>query len=197
VGFFDISGDVIKQAEAAANFTLVRPPDAKVDKAGGAAWTEHGRIIGTSSETVEVDMEGRKAEVLILHVQMEIDKTVTGLNEGGKFRHNMRINRIALQNGAGAVKGSPMKKQHTMSQMSLHKLKAILKACQIQPDTDDGGYSQSLLAECFPPADSLSGVPSPLLDCAFTFELKESKSESTKEPGRWFTNYEIATVFNQ
>ena len=108
----------------------------------------------------------------------------------------MRINRVALQTGKNAEKGTPLKKQHTMSQMSIHKLKTILRACRVEPDTEDGGFSQSLIAECFPAVDNFDGGASPLIGSEFWFEVRESESEGKKD-GRKFTNYEITQIVDQ
>lgn len=197
MGFFDISGDVVKQAEAAANFLLVEPPTAKGEQGGDSSWSEHGRIIETSSENFENEIGGKKCDVLSLQFKVEIDKEGSGLNEGNTFLTKLRINQYALQNWKRATKGSPEKGQHTMSQMAITRMKAIMKVCGIQPDMEDGGYSQGLISECFPPADSFSGVPSPLLGTpAFWFIVKKHLSTSKKEGqvGRVYTNYEIAQV---
>jgi hypothetical protein len=192
LGFFDISGDTVKAAEAAASFGLVEPPTAKQVK-GGAGWTEYVRVKDASSETVETDTDGTKTEVLVLHVLMECDKQGSGLNEGKTFRSNMRINRAALQKGGSAAKGSPWKRQHTMSQLSIYKLKAILRACGFQPDTEDGGFSTQILAECFPGIGDFSGQASPLIGLGFWAEVRSSQSESKKD-GKMYTNYDIQNV---
>jgi hypothetical protein len=196
MGFFDISGDVIKQAEAAAGFQLVIPATAKMGKDGSASWTEHGRVTEAFSETFDVEIEGRKMDNLVLTVKMEIDAEGSNVNAGNTFRNQIRINKIALQTGKMATAGSPLKKQHTMSQMSIHKLKMVMKACRIEPDTEDGGYSQTLLSECFPDVGNFSGEPSPLIGNSFWFEVRKTESDGKKD-GRKFTNYEIAQIVDQ
>lgn len=196
MGFFDIGGDIIKQAEAAANFKLVVPETAKVGKDGGANWTEHGRIVETSGETFTNDTANGKQENLVLTVKMEIDgnENGSGKNTNSTFFSKMRINPAALRTGKGAAKGSQLQKQFTMSQMSIHKLKMLMKAAGIQSDTEDGGWSQVLLAECFPDVGNFSGSASPLIGTAFLFEIRQSESEG--KDGRKFTNYDIVQVFD-
>ena len=196
MGFFDISGDTIKAAEAAAGFKLVVPPDAKLSKDGSANWTEHGRVIETSSEMFDVEIEGRKMDNLVLHIKMDIDAEGSNKNAGNTFRTNLRFNRTALAMGKGQSKGTPLQKQFTMTQMSIHKLKMIMRACGIQPDNEDGGFSQSLLAECFPDVAAFNDSPSPLIGCAFWFEVRQSESEGKKD-GRKFTNYEIVQIVDR
>lgn len=193
MGFFDISGDTIKQAEAAAKFQLVIPDTAKVGKDGSANWTEHGRVVEASSEIFEQENEGRKMEVIGLNIKIEIDKEGSGLNDGSPFQNRLRINKYALQTGKGSPKGSFLKGQYTMSNMSIHRLKAILRACGIQPDMEDGGFSQTLQSECFPAIDNFTGEPSPLIGNEFWFEIRKTDSISKKD-GRSYVNYEIATV---
>lgn len=195
MGFFDISGDTIKQADAAANFLLVIPPNAKV--AGTtASWTEHGHVVETNSEQSQSDVAGTKMDILILNVFVEIDgdERGSGMNAGNKFKTNMRLNQKSL--GSRAEKGSPVGKQKTMTNLSIHKMKAILRGCGIEPDSEDGGYSQTLLSECFPAVDSFTGVPSPMIGAAIHFEVRKTESPSKKD-NRMFTNYEIVQVFDQ
>ena len=192
MGFFDISGDTVKAAEAAASYNLTVPPTAKVGKDGGAAFTEHVRVKDASSETVEKDIEGTKTEVLVLHLNMECDKTGSGLNEGKTFKTNLRINKQALAKGGSYPKGTPWKKQHTMSQLSIAKMKAVLRACGIQGDMEDGGFSQVLQAECFPEVGNFTGEASPLIGQAFWAEIKSRLSEGND--GKMYTNYDINNV---
>ena len=192
MGFFDISGDTVKAAEAAASFNLSIPPTAKTAKDGSAAFTEHVRVKDASSETVEKDIEGTKTEVLVLHLNMECDKLGSGLNEGKTFKTNLRINKQALAKGGSHAKGTPWKKQHVMSQLSISKLKQIVRGCGFQPDGEDGGFSQTFLAECFPPVDNFSGEASPLIGQAFWAEVKSRLSEGND--GKMYTNYDIQNV---
>ena len=196
MGFFDISGDVVKQAEAAANFLLVIPPNAKHEKSGDASWTEHGTVVDASSETYENEYGGKKCEILALNLKVEMSKDTPTLNGGSSFRSQLRINRYALQNWKDRDKGSPEKGQYMMSNMSIHRMKAILKACGVSPDMEENGYSQTLLAECFPASNEFSGVPSPLVGTSFWFEIRKHDSTGKKD-GRTFTNYEIAQIVDQ
>ena len=191
-GFFDIGGDVIKEAEAASSFKLIVPPTAKTRK-DGASWSEEGGIIAASSETVQADLEGRKVEVLVLKLKISISKEGSGSNEGKMFDTNFRINRYALQNGKGASKGTPMYGQRFMSNMSITRVKQVLRACGIQPDTEDGGYSQAILSECFPDISNFTSEPSPLIGQRFWFEVQERTSES-KTNGKTYTNYDLANI---
>lgn len=199
MGFFDISGETVKQAEAAANFLLIIPANAAHKTGGDAEWTEYGRIIEASSDTFEGEYDGKKMEILSLSVKVELmhhDESMNA-NVGSTFKSQLRINRYALQNGKSSPKGSPLKGQYTMSNMSIHRMKAIMKVAGVLPDTEDGGYSQSLLAECFPAADSFSGVPSPLVGTnPFWFIIRKHDSPSKKD-SRTYTNYEIAQVIDQ
>jgi hypothetical protein len=194
LGFFDISGDTVKAAEAAASFNLVVPPTAKLGK-GTEIWTEHVRVKDASSETVEVETEGTKCEVLVLQLLMECTKEGTGLNEGKTFKTNMRINHTALTRGKGAPKGTGWKGQHTMSQLAISSLKRIVRACGFAPDGEDGGFSQMFLAECFPPVGEFSEAASPLIGTAFWAEIKTRKSEG--KDGRMWTNYDIQNVLEE
>lgn len=196
MGFFDIGGDVIKQAEAAANFKLVVPETAKISKDGSANWTEHGRIIEADSETFLTETASGKMENLVFTVKVEIDGSEdgSGKNQGSSFFSKMRLNPTALRTGKGATKGSQLQKQFTMSQMSIHKLKMIMKAAGIASDTEDGGWSQALLSECFPDVGNFSGSASPLIGTAFLFEIRQSESEG--KDGRKFTNYDIVQIFD-
>src|SRR5690349_20577489 len=137
-------------------------------------------------------MEGAKTDVLVLQLNMEVQKEGSGLNEGKTFKTNMRINRAALTRGGSAPKGSHLKKQHTMSQLSIHNLKSIVRACGFAPDGEDGGFSQTFLAECFPDVGAFSGETSPLIGQAFWAEIKTRKSEG--KDGRTYTNYDIQNV---
>jgi len=191
-GFFDISGDVVKAAEAASSFNLIVPPTSKQGK-DGPSWTELGRIREASSETVQVDTEGRKCEVLVLHLKIDILKDGSGLNEGRNYKTNFRINRWALENGRGAEKGSQLSGQRVMSNLSIARMKSILSACGFAPDTEDGGYSQTFLAECFPDVSAFGAEPSPLIGLTFWHELKARESTSKKD-GKQYTNYDIQNV---
>lgn len=189
-GFFDISGDTVKAAEAASSFRLVIPPTAKVFK-DGASWTELGRITEASSEVSKSTVEGRECDILVLHLQIELAKDGSGLNEGKTYKTNFRLNRWALENGRGAPKGTPMAGQKTMSLLSIAKMKAVLSACGFPPDGEEGTYTQALLAECFPDVNTFGAVPSPLIGQSFWHEVKQR--ESNKD-GKSYTNYDIQNV---
>lgn len=191
--FFDISGDTIKAAEAAAGFKMVVPDTSKKTKRGEDLWDEHGSIRAAFSEATEVVIEGRKCPILTLQADIGVDGQGSGKNVGYfPVRFKARMNATAM--GYTADTTSPMSKQATMTRISVARLKNLLSTLGFEPDRDDGGYSQGMLAMLFPPIKSFSGEPSPLVGMNLWFQVKQSETEG--RDGGTFTNIEVNKVLS-
>lgn len=158
--FFDISGDTIAAAEAAADFRLAVPATARDGKDGGKFWTEHGTITRAWSEKYTKKIGDEEMPIQAMHIEMTLDGLGSQMNDGRVFRTSMRLNAIGLKKGAGLPKGNPLKGQHTMTTMSIAKLKNLFRAMGVEPDGEDGGFSAALQLAAFPPVDSFSGETS-------------------------------------
>lgn len=187
MGFFDISGDTLRIAEAAGTFDLAIPADARETKKGGKAWTEHMHIIEAWSEVQQRDA----GEVLLLVAKVEVDNLGSRLNDGKTFEVRMAINQKAL--GGKFDKGSVMDRQKTMSIMAIGLMKRILEVSGIKPGEE--GYDQSTISECFPDLNSFAGLGSPIVGTWFWGEISTRKSISQKT-GREYTNYDVGRVLS-
>jgi len=191
--FFDISGETIKAAEAAAEFKMVVPETAKVTKRGDSVWDEHGTIKAAFSEALETIIEGRKCPILLLQADISVDAEGSGKNAGYfPVRFKARMNSAAI--GSNADKATPMGKQATMTRISIARLKGMLSAANFEPDLEDGGYSQGMLASLFPPVKSFTGEVSPLVGINLWFQVKQGESEG--RDGGKFTNIEVERVIS-
>jgi hypothetical protein len=169
--FFSIPGDVVRDAEAAAEFKLVVPPDAKASPRSPESffWMEGGRITTANSDSY-LSPEG--LPVLTLQIDVAIDNSGSGVNTGRNVGTTFRISNKAIQS-----KGP--KNLLTMSLMSLAKLKGMFATLGIEPDREDGGFSGPMLKNYFPP--SVSGFPadpSTLLNQDVYFQVKQAPFES-------------------
>jgi len=171
--FFNIPGDVIRDAEAAAEFKLVVPDSARTSPRSPDThfWTEAGTIKVAQSGSY-VSPEG--LPVLTLEVSALINGAGSGSNIGREVGTTFRICNKALQNRGP-------KNLLTMSQMSLAKLKGLFAAVGVESDREDGGFSGILLKEYFPLGESsFPSASSPILNRELFFQVKQSPYE-TKE----------------
>lgn len=169
--FFSIPGDIMRDAEAAAEFKLVVPPDARTSKRDPETffWTEAGTItVAQSGKYLSPD----GIPVLTLECEATISAAGSGVNVGRPVNTTFRISNKAIQ-----AKGP--KNLLTMSHMSLAKLKGLFAAIGVEPDRDDGGFSAQLLKAYFPPSESqFPKETSPLINHEISFQVKQSPYEN-------------------
>lgn len=186
--FFDISGDTIRAAEASAAFKMVVPPTAKKNKHGADLWDEHGSIRAAFSEATEANIYGKKCPILTLQADVVVDGMGSNKNAGFfPVRFKARMNSSAI--GSTDDSKSPMGKQATMTRISIARLRGLLGILGYEPDMEDGGYSQNMLAVLFPPVKSFSGEPSPLIGMSFWFQVKQGESKGAD--GNTYLNVDI------
>ena len=169
--FFSIPGDVMRDAEAAAEFKLVVPETARTSSRSADTffWTEAGNLSKLQSGSY-LSPDGIK--VLTLEVEATITASGSGANIGRPVGTTFRIAPKALQS-----KGP--KNLLTMSHMSLAKLKGFFAALGIVPDREDGGFSGQLLLQYFPLAeDQFPHDASPALNTELFFQVKQSPYET-------------------
>lgn len=165
--FFAIPGDILREAEAAAEFKLVVPESATVSKRDPNThfWNEGGTVTSASSDGY---ISPETYPVLALSVEVSIDSTGSGVNTGRPVNTTFRISKKALENKAP-------KNLFTMSLMSINKLKQLMTSIGIEPDMQDGGYSPSILKEYFPKSsESFPSETSQLLGQDLYFQVKQS-----------------------
>lgn len=169
--FFHIPGDVMREAEAAAEFKLVVPETARSSPRNPETffWGEAG-VITTAQSGNYISPEG--LPVLTLEVEATINTNGSGANVGRPCGTTFRICNRAIKN-----KGP--KNLLTMSHMSIAKLKGLMAAIGVEPDMDDGGFSGSLLKSYFPPGESQFPIEvSPLRNQEIYFQVKQSPYET-------------------
>lgn len=167
--FYDIGGDLLDAADAASEFKLVVPENARQHKKIPTThfWTEAGAITAAYSDSKE---EVDKSKTQILTFEVTLAHEGSGKNVGKPLTTGMRINHSALR------KGAP-KNFFTMSNMALHKLRALMRSVGVEGDLEGGGFSQSLLAFHFPSKTSFSSEVPPLVGRVIYFEVKQEKRE--------------------
>lgn len=180
--FFSIPGDVVREAEAAAEFKLVVPETARTSARSPDTyfWTEAGNVKTAQSGTY-ISPEGLKV------FTFEVVVTITGAGSGVNIDRDVDTTFRICPKALGAK--SP-KNLVTMSNMSIAKLKGFFTALGIDADMEDGGFSPQLLREFFPPAESdFPSGTSPALNRELYFQVKQSPYE-TKD-GQTKTRAEI------
>lgn len=186
--FLSISGDIIKTAEAAAEYKMVVPKNARVSNKNAEMrfWEEAGTITSAGS-SVYTD-NATNVRIRVLNFETTCSAEGSGENIGFVIKTPLRIAPVAL------ASGSP-ENLAKMSFMSVNRLTMVLRGCGILPDGIDGGYSQALLGKCFPPDDQFppSDTPSPLVGKSIRFEVKQAPSDGRDGRKRYFP--EIITIF--
>lgn len=163
---------------------MVVPPTARVSNRNPDIkfWEEAGTITTTSSgEYVKDNMK-----VKTLTFETTVSAEGSGLNIGFPIKTVLRINPGAMATGSpdGHAK---------MSFLSINRLVAVLRGAGIVPDGPDGGYSDELLSQCFPPESGFQTMPSPLLGKTIRFELKYGPLDGRDGKRHWIP--EIINVF--
>jgi hypothetical protein len=186
--FLSISGDVIKAAEAAAEYKMVVPTNARISNKNPELkfWEEAGSITSVSS-SIYTD-NNSQLKIRVLNFETTCSAEGSGDNIGFPIKTGLRICPVAM------ASGSP-DNLAKMSFMSTNRLTMLLRGVGILPDSQDGGYSGSLLATCFPPDDAFPPptTPSPLVGKSIRFEVKQGPSEGRDGKKRFFP--EIITIF--
>src|SRR3990172_1140630 len=169
--FYDIPGDVLKEAEDAASFKLNVPESVRADKHGNRYWFEAGTIKSAQRS------RAKDVPVTIFSMQININAEGSGKNINKPLSNYMRINYPAVTE---KKEGG----QLTMSRMSIHKLNTLFRSLGLEGDRDDGGYSKSMLSEYFPLDTDFNKEVSPLVNRVVYFEVKQPPDGETDKNGR-------------
>jgi hypothetical protein len=169
--FFAIPGDTLRDAEAAAEFKLIVPENARASSRSQDTffWTEGGTVTVAESGSY-VSPDGFRVKTFTLEAQ--IDGAGSGVNVGRPVNTTFRM-------ASKAIDAKGPKNLLTMSMMSIAKLKGLMTAIGVLPDREDGGYSPTLLSTYFPSGESKFPTdPSPLLGAELFFQVKQSPYEN-------------------
>lgn len=165
--WLSVTGKAVQDSQASTSNQLVVPPNAKKNKKdpNDSFWHERVQIVKAGSTTA-TNNDGH--EVTKAELRWRVTESGgSGLNNGREFSDFWSINWSIYPDGDRTVGW------YGVSQRNFGRIQAILRAAGINPDLPDGGYSESLLASCFPD----DGLNTPLINKEIDVELRQKMDD--------------------